>query len=843
MAKRKKASAAALPFLAQYQENDEITLVAKAVGISAYKSDSGWGVYSFETNKHRIFEVAGTFMPKIQIHFYYELKGTVVVRNGCYQLKMASGKIVLPTKKDEILDILRTLSNSIHHSNLIYEKFGSKALQTICRNPEKISKAVPSIPEKMVYEWRTKLMATKQIDESLSVLQDMGIKTSTAKKLIEEFGEDVGQMILANPYFMMTKANYMSFAECDVAALRNQKTEVDSPFRIAAAAVQVLKTAMNQKGHCCIPEKTFMDALDHLTGLYIGAIAAQQILNGQAASQWTQYGVLCSVDMNELKNTYQAWKQSEKRSSFKYYVYRVPEKKLTVGITQALQQRLIVLDEINQEAVYLLDYVYQAECAVGAAIRNIQNAKMPFVKHDAQDVIEKYCRKNNIVLEEMQLKAVETFTQSQGGFFVLRGAAGCGKTFTLKVILGVLSALYKKNGQQLKTAILAPTGKAAKVATEATGHQAYTIHKALGLVGDSDSPKSIKELGANCVVIDEFSMVDLFLANRLLSRIAPTTKVIIMGDTNQLPSIGPGAVLRDIVASGKVETITLNVVKRQNSLSGILVNANKIVEGKMIQTEVSNQEKTEGAFLYSVSSPRDCCLAIVRKYLDLVQNQKIPFQDIQILCPQKSTEVGIDTINYLIQKNLFPHADFSQAVPSKKISLKDADGDVMQEILYFIRGDRVINTANNYDATWFHANKAGQLVVDQFKKGIINGEMGIVIKTAVTKTLNKKTKREESSYRVLVRYDDGYVLYKDSEISALQHAYAMTVHRSQGSQWKITISPMMMCNYAMLSRSIFYTLYTRAQSTNIIYGQEKAIERAIDYNPAIARKTSLQYRI
>ena len=821
--------------LSAYKEGSTITIKVRVVDCHYRKPDTGFGIYSVENENHRRFKIVGIFASPISLNYYYEVTGVVAKKNGEWQLEVKQYQNAFPQDAEGILTVLRTLSGLNMQANLVYKRLGKDSLQIIHDDPEEVVRRIPGVSMKRALVWQQQLSVTDETERSIFVLQAMGLNMSKAKRLIDEFGPDVGEQIRNDPYFLMSRAGYLSFAECDRIALDNGG-ELTSPMRIAAAMVHVLKTVANIKGHCYLPEQEFLSMVRQATGLHLKYREAQELLRktSEPIYRWSQYGAMCEVDTQQLREAIELWQEGDKRVPFKYAVYLVPETAMEKGMLMALEQKTIIRDEIDGSLVFMQNAIYQAECSVAASIRNIQNADIPFLTDNSR-FISAYCNNSHIHLEEKQMQAVEDFTRTRGGFYVLQGPAGCGKTFTLNVILKVLSLMHRTANGSLSAMVLAPTGKAAKVASDATGLPAYTIHKALGLIGDEENPFHFSQLNANCVVIDEFSMVDIFLANKLLSSIPPMTKVIIMGDSDQLPSIGPGMVLRDIVESGKVHTVTLDVVKRQNALSGILTNANKILKGEPIRTEEDAGGKT-GAFIYQLDTPVQCRNAIVNAYADQIRAGRT-LSDVQVLCPQKMTEVGVEILNYLIQQKLFPSNDLENAVPVKEITFEE-DGTMRTEILYFRAGDKVIHTENDYNMIWYVPSNNGQLVKNPGKKGIINGEMGIVCKTMVI-----KKDGAEPRYQVLVKYDGGYVLYKDESIAQLQHAYAMTIHKAQGSQWPIVIAPMMMCNYGMLARNLFYTLYTRAQETSIIYGQDAAVQRAIDNVSLTARKTSLAYRI
>jgi len=823
--------------LSSYQEGSEATISVRVIDCLYRNKETGFGVYLVENENRRRFKIIGIFASQLRINYYYEVTGTVIKREGEWQLDVKQYQSTFPQDQEGVLTVLRTLSGLNTQANVVYKRLGNQALKIIHDSPEKVVRCVPGVSLKRAKVWQEQLSATDMVEMSIAVLKAMGLSIQKAKRLIDEFGTDVGEQIKNDPYFLMSKAGILSFSDCDKIAL-SHGGDLTNPTRIAAAMLHVLKSEAHLKGNCYLGKDEFLDTVRQLTGLHLKYKDAQTLLKQVRAPiyRWSQYGSMCEVNIEQLAKAVSDWKHKKKRPSFKYFVFIVPDDALERGLQMALEQKAIIQDELDGSEVFMQNMIYQAEISVAASIRNIQNADLPFISENT-GIIDAYCRENGIYLEERQREAVEKFTKTRGGFHVLCGPAGCGKTFTLNVILNVLKKIYQASNEPFSALVLAPTGKAAKVASESTSLPAFTIHKALGLVGDEENPFHFTQIQANCVVIDEFSMVDIFLAQKLLSNIPPMTKVIIMGDSSQLPSIGPGMVLKDIIASGKVQTVTLDVVKRQGALSGVLLNANRILNGQPIKTQ-QDQGSESGAFVYHVDTPVQCREKLVDAYLQQLEAGRT-ISDVQILCPQKMTEVGTDVLNYIIQQRLLAGKGMENAVPAKTISYEDfSSGETKSAVLCFCKGDKVIHTENDYNAVWYKPSPSGKLIKDLSKKGIINGEMGFVFKTMVAVKDGNMT-----SCQVLVKYDEGYVLYQDEDIQKLQHAYAMTIHKSQGSQWPVIIAPTMMCNYGMLSRNLFYTLYTRAQQSTIVFGQEAAIQRAIDNDAPASRKTGLSFRI
>ena len=339
------------------------------------------------------------------------------------------------------------------------------------------------------------------------------------------------------------------------------------------------------------------------------------------------------------------------------------------------------------------------------------------------------------------------------------------------------------------------------------------------------------------VRIDEFSMVGINLAATLFSAIAGGTKTIIMGDFHQLPSIDPGNVLKDIIGSKVIPVVTLNVVKRQGEGSGVLYNANRILNGQMIQSVKVNEHGVKNnAYIYRSEDPMSARKSIVTM-VAAMRKRGYQMHDIQVLCPQKQTDVGVYALNYAIQTAFNPPSSKKAEVFSQQISFHNDQG-VPQTVRLMLReGDKVVNTANNYDMRFFSWQKGIGFTEDFSRKGIVNGEMGRIAKIINVKA--GKTIRQ----RVYVQVNSGHFVMYEDNWDDLSLAYAMTIHRSQGSQWPIVVAPIMSCNRSMLDRQILYTLYTRALDATVIYGTSESLQFAIQNTHAEERHTWLKERL
>lgn len=350
---------------------------------------------------------------------------------------------------------------------------------------------------------------------------------------------------------------------------------------------------------------------------------------------------------------------------------------------------------------------------------------------------------------------------------------------------------------------------------------------ALGHIQNGSLRQQDERIHADCLIVDEFSMVDVLLAAELFEHISPATKVIILGDINQLPSIGPGAVLKDLLDSQKIETVTLDVVKRQTDKSGILTNANRILAGQALENMVSGQDGD--AYVIEKDNPEEIRQMMLNLFEQSIQEYGLA--NVQVLCPQKKSKIGTEVMNYCLQQMINPDKPGEKKVFAKRISYKAEDGTTVEKVLHFKVGDKVIHTKNNYNMPWYSEHSLLGLTEDHQKKGIINGETGIITAIKTPEEGQKKTK-------IIVKYDSGYVIYEDN-FDELDHAYAITIHKAQGSQWAVVIAPFAVCNYRMLNRKLAYTLYTRAQKRSYVVGERRAMDQAVQNNENARRYTTL----
>ena len=635
----------------------------------------------------------------------------------------------------------------------IVRHFKMDTFHVIEETPEELSQ-VKGISNRMAMEIADQVAEKKGMRNAILFLGKLGIGMNLAVKIYKEYGEKVYEIIENNPYKLADDMEGVGFKIADEIA-RNSGMELDSPFRIKSGILYALSAAVSA-GHTYYP----MDALIEEAGRLLGVFIAK------------------------------------------------PEEILT---DLMIDRKVMVRDVDGIKAVYLYS-VYHTELAIAHRLFALKFEDMPDEKAFDKDLhsIEK---EENITLESMQREAVRASAGS--GIVVITGGPGTGKTTTINTII----RYFERKGMDIMLA--APTGRAAKRMTEATGHEAQTIHRMLelsGILSDEISNASFERnetnpLETDVVIIDEMSMVDIFLMNSLLKAIADGTRLILVGDANQLPSVGPGNVLKDIIASGCFNTVRLAKIFRQEEAGDIVVNAHKINEGELFEIGPSSRD-----FPFIRRTDAN---AIINALVTLVK-VKLPAytdcspNDVQVLTPTRKGSLGVERLNTVLQQYLNP--------PSNSKVEKEIGSIIFRE------GDKVMQIKNNYKIPWEVRGRNG--IPIETGMGVFNGDMGIV--DNINLYLSEMT----------VRFDEErYVTYTFKETDELEHAYAVTVHKSQGSEYPAVVLPLLDGPRMLMNRNILYTAVTRARKCICIVGSEQTFYNMISNENEQKRFSSLDIRI
>lgn len=638
----------------------------------------------------------------------------------------------------------------------IVKKFGDDTFRIIEEEPERLAE-VKGISERKAQEIAVQMEEKKDLREALVYLQQYGISNTLAVKIYNTYGMEMYSVMRENPYRLAEDVSGVGFRIADEIAGRIG-IHTDSDYRIRSGILYTLLQAVGE-GHCFLPLELLLRRASELLG--------------------------------------------------------VSEENIRPQVDNLIMDRKLVA---KGDAVFAAAYYY-AELNCANMLRNLNIPMLESENLPAQDMairkrLERMAENLSMELDELQLKAVEESIKN--GLFILSGGPGTGKTTTINMII----RYFESEGMDIFLA--APTGRAAKRMTEATGFEAKTIHRLLELnsaLSDDDTRRANFErnqenpLEADVMIIDEMSMVDIQLFQALLKAILPGTRLILVGDVDQLPSVGPGQVLRDLMNSEAFPMVTLEKIFRQAGESDIVVNAHRINKGEQIALD----NKSRDFFLLErndVNVIYKHMIQLIREMLPKYVNAT-PF-DIQVLTPMRKGSLGCETLNGILQRYLNP------ADPHKK---EHSYGNTV-----FREGDKVMQIKNNYQLEWEIVGRYN-IPIDK-GMGVFNGDMGRVLEI------------NETMSTLLVEFDDGRrVNYPFSGLEELELSYAITIHKSQGSEYPAVILPLLGGPRMLFNRNLLYTGITRARNCVTILGSSETVRNMIDNVSENRRYTALESRI
>ena len=620
--------------------------------------------------------------------------------------------------------------------------FGVDTLRVIEEQPGRLVE-VPGLGPKRTAMIGKAWEEQKAIKEVMVFLQGVGVSTSLAVRIYKKYGDGSISVVRNEPYRLAAEVWGIGFKTADTIA---QAVGIphDSPQRVQAGIQYTLSEAADH-GHCFLPEPNLVTDAAQILGVPTDLVRA------------------CLADLAAAEG-----------------VIREPVSGIAGGTIPA---------------VYLVPF-HRAETALAAALLRLSAApadRMPaFGAVDWDKALAWLRDRTGAELAAGQEQAVRlALTQRVA---VLTGGPGCGKSFTVKSVITLAAA------KRAKIVLAAPTGRAAKRLTELSGHPATTVHRLLQLrPGGDPSFDRDHPLDADLIVVDEASMLDLILANKLIKAVPPGAHLLLVGDVDQLPSVGAGEVLRDVLAADTIPRVRLTQIFRQAQQSGVVVNAHRINAG---QPPVFGEHPD--FFLFGADEPD----ATAERVVDLVAHRiprkfGIPPRDIQVLTPMHRGPAGAGTLNTLLQEALAPGRD---NIPERRHGAR-----------VFRPGDKVIQIRNNYD---------------KGTAGVFNGTVGTLTGLSVTEQ------------QLTVRTDeDEDIGYDFDELDELQHAYAITVHRSQGSEYPAVVVPLTMSAYTLLQRNLLYTAITRAKRLVVLVGSRKALAIAVRTAGTGRRHTALTHRL
>lgn len=637
----------------------------------------------------------------------------------------------------------------------IVRHFGADTLRIVEEEPERLAE-IKGISEKKAHEIAIQIAEKSEMRKVMMFLQKYGISLNLGAKIYQKYGDSVYSVLQENPYRLADDISGVGFKIADEIAYRIG-IHTDSDYRIKSGLAYTLLQAGGE-GHVYLPREELFRRAEQLLG----------------------------VDASYME---------------KYLV------------DLSMERKIIQKEENGQVFVYPAQYYY-LELNTARMLREL-DIDCPEDEHIVERRISQIQKETGTVLDEMQKKAVK---EAAGhGLLVLTGGPGTGKTTTINAII----RFFESEGAELRLA--APTGRAAKRMTEATGYEAQTIHRMLELTGMPEDDRegqpvhfernAENPLEADVIIIDEMSMVDIHLMHSLLMAVTAGTRLILVGDENQLPSVGPGNVLRDIIRSGQFPVVELTKIFRQASESDIVVNAHKINRGE--QVEINNKSRD---FFFLKRYDADI---IIRVVIALIQ-EKLPKYveakpfEIQVLTPMRKGLLGVERLNQILQRYLNPPD------PSKK------EKEIGQGL--FREGDKVMQIRNNYQLEWEVRGRYG-IPVDK-GVGVFNGDTGII------RTINEFAELAE------VEFEDGrYAQYTFKQLDELELAYAVTIHKSQGSEYPAVIIPILSGPRMLMNRNLLYTAVTRARKCVTVVGSEETFREMINNEKQQRRYSSLDKRI
>ncbi|WP_096516764.1 ATP-dependent RecD-like DNA helicase [Clostridium perfringens] len=717
-------------------------------------SDTGYTVIKFRENN--IIHTAVGVLPHVKEGQNLKITGSWVNHSQFgKQFKVEECEEILPTSKD---GIEKYLSSGIIQgigpvtAKKIVNKFGEDTLNILDNNIERL-KEIEGIGKKKLETIIESYREQRELKNITIFLQTHGLSVNQCLKIYKKYGVSSVDTVKNNPYILCDEISGIGFKTSDKIA-RSLGIEVDSPFRIQSGIRYVINEFC-ANGHTFMPKDELIK---------------------EASNVLTVSG---DIIEENIKNAALDRKIKLEKVNDKEGVFTIPNYYCELGITN----RILTL-----------------------AISNFQDISV-----DVDHLILQFEKKNNITFAESQKDAI--ISAFQNGIEIITGGPGTGKTTIIKCIIEIFETCG------LKVLLGAPTGRAAKRMSESTGKEATTIHRMLDM-GVFEKEESVfvtnaeeHSLEADVVIIDEASMIDITLMNALLKSIKVGTRLIIVGDVDQLPSVGAGNVLNDFIESGFTKVVRLKEIFRQGKESMIVVNAHKINKGEMPKL---NEKGTDFFFIRN-----DIQEGILNTIIDLI-NTRLPkfnsnwdkLKSIQVLVPMKKGVLGVTNLNEKIQNVLNPKAPYKKEKEFRS--------------MIFREGDKVMQIKNNYSLKWTRIAGKGE----HEGLGVFNGDMGFIENIDL-----------EGKKLSIIFDDERKVIYDFMYLDELDLAYAITIHKSQGSEFPVVIIPAYMGAPLLMNRNLLYTGITRAKEMVVVVGIPKALKYMVDNTRSMERYSSLNWRI
>lgn len=669
------------------------------------------------------------------------------------QLKVISCEEIIPDSK---IGIEKYLSSGVISgigpvtAKKIVDKFGEKTLEVLDNEINRLNEieGIGDKKIKIIYESYSK---QKEIKGIMVFLQTYGITPNQCVKIYKKYGVQSIKVVKENPYILTEDIAGIGFKSADKIA-RSLGVESDSPFRIQSG-INYIINEFCAMGNTYMPiEKLIKESID----------------------------VLSIEKSNIEKNIYDS----------------------------TLEQKIKIEIIDNKNCVFTMPYYY-CELGVTKKIVTLSIDKYDDIDIDINSHIEEFEKLNSIDFAPIQKDAIRGAFEN--GIEIITGGPGTGKT----TIINCITHIFEK--ASLRVFLAAPTGRAAKRMSEASGKEAKTIHRLLELgVGNDEQMTFYKReecpLECDVIIVDEASMIDIVLMNNLLKAIGMGTRLIIVGDVDQLPSVGPGNVLRDIIESKAVKVVRLKDIFRQAKESMIIVNAHKINNGEM---PIFNKMNKDFYFVSREGNENilNTIIELINKRLPKFNSEWNSKHHIQVLSPMRKSVLGVLNLNKSIQQVLNPKAD-----EKKEISSRD---------IIFRVGDKVMQTKNNYTLKWTRVAGVGE----KDGEGVFNGDVGFIEDV------------DDKNNLIVIFDNERRVIYENMYLDELDLAYAITIHKSQGSEFPVVIMPAFMGPPLLMNRNLLYTGITRAKKLVVLVGSQKAINFMIKNDKSFDRYSGLKWRI
>ena len=726
------------------------TLTGTVTGIKYKNEQNGWTVLELSTDGGQLsFDSRGeTFavgvLPAVEAGERVELTGEWV-EHAEYgrQFKFSMGVVAMPDTLESIEAFLS--SGAIKGIRAATAKniikYFGDRTLDVLEHKPWLLAEVKGVSEKRAAMIGESYAEKTGMRRTITALQGFGITTSQAAKLYKIYGDGCVGVINSNPYKLIEDVEGIGFRTADGIAL-NMGFGEESSYRVSSALKYTLAWARNDGGHTCYPMDTLIDK------------CAQSL----------------SIDPDVVKNEL---------------------------------ERMIIKNDVCAREMYGTDYIYTGasfycDAHSAALLRALCASPEEVVFERVESELSALEHERNIALDPLQRHAVLTAFES--GALVITGGPGTGKTTIINFIIAVMRR------QGLECVLCAPTGRAAKRMSAATGCEAKTIHRLLEYDGEQflvNEEEPLEDCGV--LIVDEMSMVDAWLFHSLLSALQPGTRIIMVGDVDQLPSVGAGNVLADIINSGAVPVVRLTEIFRQAAQSRIVVNAHMINDGAMPLLDFTDDFGFEEIYQQD---------AILQRLAGMLERGRLgdPMTSVQVLTPMRKGTLGVYNINRSLQQVLNPPS------PDKA---ERAVGDMLLR-----EGDKVMQIKNNYQLEWEKPGAAGI----ELGKGVFNGDMGIIKQIYADSRL------------VEIEYDDARrVFYEYEQLSEIELAYCVTIHKSQGSEFDTVVLPLCSGPPMLMTRNLLYTAVTRARLRVVILGRRFAIEQMISNNTQKERYSGLRF--